>query len=550
MQPQSSSAIPAAPPPAGAPAPAVVRKAPVVKPPSRAPLWIALIVVAGAIAGYAYWRKQSAAEGQAAVARAVRTATVAGGVVTRTVRLTGTTAAENSASIIVPQMRGSRGDYGRGGGSQSASTPPSLSPAPSNIGPQGSGGGGNLSSALRASTSRVGGSTASTSKSSSSSSASASSATMGSTGLGSTADSLQGGGGGGGGMDFSINLQKLVNPGSRVRKGEVIAELDRQYMLMRLDDYRASVVQTQAALLKLKADLTVVRHARGQALEKAKADLEKAKLDLKTLPVLSAIDSERAKLAVELYQARYNEAVSETKLVETSLNSQIRNAEINLAQTNIELRRAETNADRMLLRSPIDGMTVMATVPVAGDLRQIKEGDQLYPGMLFMSVVDTRSMIINSSVNQADVEKLRIGAKATVRFDAYPGLELPAHVYSVGGIAKPGGQRASYVKEIPVRLKLDGTDARVIPDLTVSADVVLASEASETAVVPVGAIQRDQPGTPAYVFVRAGEGWTRRNVELGLSNHVQVAVRSGLNRNEVVALEPPAENAAARAEAP
>lgn len=334
-------------------------------------------------------------------------------------------------------------------------------------------------------------------------------------------------------------LQKVVKPGSHVKKGEVVAEFDRQYMLTRLDDYNASVMQTQAALMKLKSDLTIMRHAHQQSIAKAKGALDKAKLDLKTVPVLSSINAERAKLAVEETEMRYKELMNEVKPVETSLSSQIRNAEIELQQANIELKRAQLNADRMILKAPIDGLTVMQSIPRGGELAQVQEGDQLYPGIMFMSLVDTRTMIINATVSQADVERLRLGAKARVRFDAYPGLELPAHVFSVGGIAKPGGQRASYVKEIPVRLRLDQMDPRVIPDLSVSADVIIGSEPEQTAVVPVGSIFRDNPAQSPYVFVQSAAGWVRREIELGLTNHIAAAVKSGLKEGELVAMERP-----------
>ncbi len=515
-----------------------------VKPPIRWPWWAAATILLVVVVGYVLYKRQ-ATTSEIAVAHTVRTARVGKGTVRSTIRLNGSTAAANSASLVVPSLRGSRGDSGRDRGSvQSAAAPPTLSAAPANIGPTGSSTGttGNLSSALKASTSRVGG-TSTTTSSSSTTSTTAASAALGASGLGSTSDALAGGGGGGGGGgDFLIVLEKVVKPGSLVKKGQVIAELDRQNMLMRLDDYKASVVQTQASLLKLKSDLTITRHAHQQSVSKAKAALDKARLDLKTLPVLSAIDAERAKLALQEHEARYQELQSEAALVTTSLNAQIRNAEINLQQSNIELKRAETNVERMVLKAPIDGLTAMSTVPMAGELRQLQQGDQLYPGTLFMSVVDPKSMIVNATVNQADVELMRIGLKAEVRFDAYPGLVLTAHVYSIGGIAKPGGQRATYLKEIPVRLKLDEMDPRVIPDLSVSADVLLGGESRETVVAPVEAIMRDgAPSTAAFVMVESPSGWVRRQVELGVANNIQVAVRSGLAENEIVALERPSE---------
>jgi multidrug efflux pump subunit AcrA (membrane-fusion protein) len=60
-------------------------------------------------------------------------------------------------------------------------------------------------------------------------------------------------------------------------------------------------------------------------------------------------------------------------------------------------------------------------------------------------------------------------------------------------------------------------------------------------VVPREAIFDDgAKGGKPYVFVRNAAGaWDRREVELGAQNHHEVAVKSGLKADEVVALERP-----------
>ena len=171
--------------------------------------------------------------------------------------------------------------------------------------------------AMRSSSSRTGAAQASSSRSRSGSSNS-----MGS-GMGSTADSLPGGSngpssvgsmgggggsssggrggpGGGGGSEFMMVLQDAAKPGVRVPKGAMVAEFDRQYMLTRLDDYRASVSQSEASFKSMQANLATTKQTHNQSIQTAKANLEKAELDLKTTPVRSAMDTERLKLAVGL----------------------------------------------------------------------------------------------------------------------------------------------------------------------------------------------------------------------------------------------------------
>lgn len=341
-----------------------------------------------------------------------------------------------------------------------------------------------------------------------------------------------------GGGDFALLLKDVVEPGSFVKKGDIVAEFDRESMLTRLDDYRASMEMIEAGARILESDLEVQQKVHDQSIQSAKAALEKAQIDLKTVPVQSAIMTERLKLIAEHADARYKQLLNEVSLKQTQYDADRRMAEIERRQARLELRRAEANAERMLVRAPMDGLVVMQTIFRSGEMAQIRAGDQLHPGMLFMRIVDPSSMLVQARVNQVDVERLRLGAKARVRFDAYPGLELPAHVYSIAPMPTSGGFRAAYVKEVPVVLKLDKVDPRVIPDLSVSADVVLAREEQAT-VAPLAGIFQDSPGAQPYVFVQRPSGWERRPVELGLKNHVRAAVRSGLRPGELIALERP-----------
>jgi len=333
-------------------------------------------------------------------------------------------------------------------------------------------------------------------------------------------------------------LVKLIPPGSHVKKGEVVAEFDRQYMLQRLDDYRASVAQLDANIQMLKADLAVAHEAHAQLVRVAKADQDKAMLDLKTIAVRSAIEAEKFKLNAEEAQAHYDQVLAETKLVEESQRAQLRAAEIDRDQARIELDRAQANADRMVIRAPIDGIAVMQSIWRKGDFGQVREGDQIWPGQFFMSIVDPSSMVLTAGVNQVDSEALRVGMKATIHVDAYPDLELPGALVGIAAMTTGGGWRANYVREVPLRLKLNSTDPRLLPDLSASADIIVQTEKQAT-LVPVAGIFHDTSKAGPFVFLQTPSGWMQKDVELGLTNHVQAAVRSGLSKGDVIALQRP-----------
>jgi biotin carboxyl carrier protein len=495
----------------------------------------------------------------------VRTATITTGDLERTIRVSGVVQAERFAALMAPRLRGSRGASGSfgGGGTKSLVTSGSSAAASTS----------STTAAASTSTNTAINSTATTSTTTSSlgairgtqnrfgdrqtatasasqttatgtTTAAASSTALGSNGLGTTSSGLIGSGGTGGpastpgGSDFALVLTRIAEPGSHVKKGEVVAEFDPQYQLNRLDDYKATVLQLDANIKKMHSDLVTAKKAHDQLVESAKGDWDKALLDLKTAEVRSAIEAEDLKLAVRETEARYKQVVEEAKLLDASQHADILASEIERNQAKLELDRATVNLDRMVVRAPMDGIAVMQQIWRGGDFGQVQKGDQIWPGQTFMQIVDPASMVLAADLNQVDTESLQLGRRAVARLDAYPGSEFPAKVVGIGAMTKPAFWRPNFMREIPVRLKLEQVDARVIPDLSASADILLTLEKQAT-IVPLSAIFQDGDAKP-FVFLRTGATWERREIETGMRNRIAAVVRSGVSPGDVVATERPA----------
>jgi len=551
------------------------------RPPRGSRNWIWLIALAlCAGAGYWYWqdRQESA---QTATAVAVRTVAVQTGKIEKTLRLTGVTSAEKYSSLIAPSLRGGRssgggnvvsggggmsmmggrgggggggtsgggggGNSGGGGGSSSGGASASSAPTVDTLASTSSGGGGGGAPTALRSARTASGRAAAPVAAARTTTATRSSSTA--SNLGSTASALVGGSGGGGGggggggrggSEFMLQLQELAKGGSMVEKGQVVAEFDRQYMMQRLDDFQATVKQSEADFRKQIAELQITRKTYEQQVLTAQNAVEKAELDVKTIPVRSAIDSERIRLALEEAKANLKQMQEARRFLDIGEKAQVRSAELELQATKLEFRRSQANADRMLVKAPREGLVVMQNTFRGGEFGPIQQGDQVYPGNVFMQIVDPSSMVVNATVNQSDVQALRIGQRAKIRFDAFPGLELPGRLYLIGAITKTGGMRSQFKKDVVVRFRLEKMDPRVIPDLSASADVVLEEEENVAAVAPLEAVQSYEGDGKAFVLVRSGQGqWERRQVELGLSSFTHVAVKAGLKPGEVVALEKP-----------
>jgi len=345
------------------------------------------------------------------------------------------------------------------------------------------------------------------------------------------------GGAGGANSDFNLVLLSLAKAGTPVQAGDVVAQFDTQNQVLRRDDYRDSVVQLENNLKSLTANLAAIKEAHDQSVAAARAAWDQAVLDLQTAPVHSDIDVQKYKLAVEETEATYKQLQHEASLVEASQRAQVRVQELGLEQARIELQRAENSIQKMTIKAPMKGIVVMASIVRNGEFGQIREGDQVNAGQPFVSIVDPSSMVLNANVNQVDAERLRLGMKAAIRLDAYPDVNLPGTLTGVGAMSKESTFRATYVGEIPIRVRIDRLDPHLIPELTGSATVVVNSE-SNALVAPRTAVVDE--GGNEFVMVKDADTWRKKQVQVGLESFTSVAIHSGLQQGDTIALQPAA----------
>jgi hypothetical protein len=109
--------------------------------------------------------------------------------------------------------------------------------------------------------------------------------------------------------DFGLVLERLVTAGAGVDKGEIVAAFDSLQMMRRLDDNRVDRQDSEGTFRKLRADLLIARAARQQAINVAKGVREKAAVELKTIPVRSAICAALLRLDFEEADAAYKSLV-------------------------------------------------------------------------------------------------------------------------------------------------------------------------------------------------------------------------------------------------
>lgn len=346
----------------------------------------------------------------------------------------------------------------------------------------------------------------------------------------------------------SLTIETLAEPGTMVKAGDVVAEFESKRTLDQLDTYASQLAQSRAQAETRKAEILIATETLRQDYRTTKAESDKSALDLETAEVRSAIQAEIFDLLAQEGRESTAQLEQEVRLQELANAAEVRSLDITVEQESKRMERTEVDAEKMKIRTPVDGLVVIETMFSRGNFQQAAPGDQVYGGAHFMRVVDLSHMAVYAQLNQADSQLVKIGLPVEVRLDAYPDVPFQGRVFSVGAMAVSGGgsggrrgppgsmgSRSEWIKQVPVEVEILDTDERIKPDLSASADVIVES-LDDVLVVPRAAI--GTVGGAKVVWVQQDDGFVERQVEVGLVSDTHAVIASGLQEGEVIAAQP------------
>jgi HlyD family secretion protein len=236
---------------------------------------------------------------------------------------------------------------------------------------------------------------------------------------------------------------------SRVRRGQVIAELDPSL-------FEAQVEQARASLMRLEAE---VRRAEVQ-VEDAQQKLRRAR-ELAARELIAASELEAAEVTARM---------ADSALVGTQAQ---------VVQARASLHQSEVNLDHTIITAPIDGVVISRNVDVGQTVAASMQAPTLY-----VIARDLRDMQVEASIAEADIGRIRAGQPVTFRVDAYPSEAFAGTVSQVRLQPVVEQNVVSYVTVIDV----SNPDLRLKPGMTATVTVEVA-RATDVLVVPSAALR-------------------------------------------------------------
>ena len=220
------------------------------------------------------------------------------------------------------------------------------------------------------------------------------------------------------------------------------------------------------------------------------------------------------------------------------------NLQLQYDQAKQELENAR--ADYQIIKEgSVGGSTtantdIRATVP--GTILEIpvEEGDQVIQannfndGTTIASIADLGKMIFEGKVDEGEVAKLKVGTPLKISLGAVEGTELDAKLRFVApkGIEESGAVQFKIEGDVEVK-----GDVFIRAGYSANASIVLEKKDS-ILVIPEALLQFDKKTDKPYVEVSVGETdeqkFERKDIEIGISDGVNVEIVSGLTKDDRV----------------
>jgi HlyD family secretion protein len=305
--------------------------------------------------------------------------------------------------------------------------------------------------------------------------------------------------------------------GTRVRKGEIIAEIEHAEIAAQLEAARRAVAEADAQLVQMRA-------ARDEDLRNVDRQRALAKDGITTAQALTAAES-----AAAVSSAR------------------VASADAAIASARARVTVTEEAIENTNVRAPFNGVVIKKRAEVGETVSPFGvAGQATREGGAIATIADLSELEVQTEVSENTVAKLVSAMPAEVKLQAYQDQVYKGRLRQIF----PSADRAKAIVE--VRVTILDADAHVKPEMTASVTFqephaadpgsgrgqTAKPAAAPVVLVPKRAVT-EQNGQQT-VWVVTQNVATRRALTLGSDRLDQVEVRSGVVAGEAVVLNPPA----------
>ena len=324
-------------------------------------------------------------------------------------------------------------------------------------------------------------------------------------------------------------VKKLfVEYGDRVKKGQLLAELDKEEIEAQVEQSRAALQASEASLKAAEADYERAKvDAEGPDVPLLKRAYDRAQGMAKEGVVSqSALDD--AQKAYELALNKQNVAKAQL----TVLRAKIAQSQAQTAQDRAHLNQLEEQLSYTNIESPIDGIVLSRDVEIGDAVSSILVLGS--SATLVMTLGDTSEVYVKGKVDESDIGKVYLGQPARIKVESFKDKTFNGKVTKIS----PMGVEKDNVTTFEVRVSINNPGGELKAEMTANAEILL-EEHKNVLQIPEGAIlyDKDKKASVEVPDPKAKDGKKKVAVNIGISNGAKTELLGGLKEGDEVVLQ-------------
>jgi HlyD family secretion protein len=319
-----------------------------------------------------------------------------------------------------------------------------------------------------------------------------------------------------------------VEVDQQVQEGEVLVELDKENLMARVRESRATLQAARAAYEAAEAQHAKnAIEAEGPEVEFAQRAYERAKtLSEQNLIAQSGLDEARNTLD----QAENRRRAAGSQLAVAK--AKVAEAAANVAQAQASADRAEEELANATIRAPIRGTILARDVEVGSPVSSILNMGAAATPVLTLG--DISHVFVRGKVDEADIGHVQLGQPARITVETFRDRAFKGRVTQIS----PLGVERDNVTNFEVRVSIDNPGNELKANMTANAEIVL-EERTGALIVPEAAIAYDAERKPSVEVLdpAAKDNRRRAAIRVGISNGTRTQVLDGVKEGDRVVLQ-------------
>jgi HlyD family secretion protein len=324
-------------------------------------------------------------------------------------------------------------------------------------------------------------------------------------------------------------VKKLyVDAGDRVKKGQLLAELDKEEIEARVEQAKAQTEASEASLKGTQADLERAKvDAEGPDVPMLKRAYDRAQGMAKE-GVVSASALDDAQKNYEMSLNKQNVAKAQLQV----LHAKIGQAQAQVAQDHANLKQLEEQLGYTTITSPIDGIILSRDVEVGDAVSSILVLGST--ATLIMTEGDISEVYVKGKVDESDIGKVYMSQPARIKVESFKDKTFNGKVTKIS----PMGVEKDNVTTFEVRVSINNPGGELKAAMTANAEIIL-EEHKGVLQIPEGAIlyDKDKKASVEVPDPKGKEGKNKVAVNIGISNGAKTELLGGLKEGDQVVLQ-------------